>query len=40
MSVEFVPELEWTLHCCPVACPDVITFDFLFTARPFRAIVR
>jgi hypothetical protein len=39
-SIEFVREPEWTLNFCAVACSDVINSAFLFTARPFRAIVR
>ena len=40
MSVECVLVSEWPLHFCAVAGSDVICSDFLFTARPFRAIVR
>ena len=38
LSLEFVREPEWTLHCCAVACWDVICFVSLFTARPLRAV--
>jgi CheY-like chemotaxis protein len=39
MSVEFVPEPESALHFFATACLDVICSGFIFTARPFRAIV-
>jgi CheY-like chemotaxis protein/HSP20 family molecular chaperone IbpA len=35
----FARSYEWTLHLLRVACSNVICSDFLFTARPFRAIV-
>jgi hypothetical protein len=40
LSLEFVPEPEWTLHFCAVAFSNVICSAFLFTARPLRAIER